>query len=214
MNAPTFAVRPARPADEPARHRICLLTGDSGHDGTALYPDDPDALGRLYAAPYLHLEPALAFVLADADDTACGYALGALDSRAYYARYEAAWRPALCARFPAPVGDPGAWTRTQQIYHAYHHPDYFCPAPEAEFPSHAHIDLLPAAQGRGWGRRLFTHLLDTLRRLGSPGVHVGVSSLNPHALGFYAHLGFRELTRTGPAHDGVVYLGLRLAPAP
>ena len=49
-----------------------------------------------------------------------------------------------------------------------------------------------------------------LRARGSPGEHLGVSVLNTPALGFYARLGFRELTRVGTDTDGCVYLGKRL----
>ena len=50
----------------------------------------------------------------------------------------------------------------------------------------------------------------TLRRLGSPGAHLGVSSRNPRALAFYRHLGFHELTRVGSDIDGCIYLGIAL----
>jgi len=144
----------------------------------------------------------------------CGYALGALDSRAFYARYEAEWRPALCARFPEPQGDPGQWSRVQTVYYWYHHPDYFTPEPYAAYPSHLHIDLLPRAQGRGFGRRMLEQVMDNLRQRGSPGAHLGVSLLNQPALGFYLRLGFHELVRVGSGADGCIYLGKSFAAAP
>ena len=45
---------------------------------------------------------------------------------------------------------------------------------------------------------------------GRPGAHLGVSLLNARARAFYAHLGFRELTRTGSGDDACVYMGLKL----
>ena len=57
-----FQIRPYEPGDLEAVYEICLLTGDSGRDASDLY-DDPMALGHLYAAPYVTLEPELAFVL-------------------------------------------------------------------------------------------------------------------------------------------------------
>lgn len=199
-------LRPARPADSAALYAICLRTGDTGRDATVFYREDPDALGRIFTEPYLRFEPELATVLEDADGV-CGYVLGARDSRAFYARYEAEWRPGLAARFPAPGGDPAGWTRVQQIHHLYHHPDYTCPEPYAAYPSHLHIDLLPRAQGRGWGRRMLEATLARLAESGSPGAHLGVGVGNVPALGFYARLGFRELLRTGGPADGCVYLG-------
>ena len=199
-----LAIRPATPDDQPGAYRVCLETGNDGADGTALYADDPDALGRIYVGPYLRFEPELSLVLED-DDGICGYALGAFDSRHFYDRYEREWRPRICAEFPEPGGDPRQWTPVQEIHRHYHHPSYFCPEPYECFPSHLHIDLLPRAQGRGYGRRMMERNLKTLRVLGSPGVHLGVSLQNPRAIAFYRHLGFRELLT-----EGCIYMGLEL----
>lgn len=202
-------IRPAGRGDQAAAYHVCLKTGDHGADGEPFYREDPDALGRIYVGPYLAFEPGLSLVLED-DEGVCGYALGAVDSRRFYDRYEREWRPKLVAEFPAPQGDPGRWTRVQQVHHVYHHPDYFVPEPYDAYPSHLHIDLLPRAQGRGFGRRMLERNLQTLRRLGSPGAHLGVSTLNSRAYGFYERLGFKELTRVGPANDGCIYMGIRL----
>ena len=199
-------IRPATLDDLPAAYHVCLKTGDHGQDGEPFYRDDPDALGRIYVGPYLKFEPQLSLVLEDADGV-CGYALGALDSRAFYQRYESDWRQELCARFPAPQGDPVGWTRLEHVYHAYHHPDYFCPEPYDSYPSHLHIDLLPRAQGRGYGRRMLQQVMHGLHQRGSPGAHLGVSTRNPRAVGFYERLGFRELTRVGSDVDGCIYMG-------
>ena len=202
-------IRPARPGDEPGAYHVCLKTGNYGQDGEPYYGEDPDALGRVFVGPYLAYEPELSLILEDAEGI-CGYALGAFNSRRFYARYEAEWRPDLCARFPAPEGDPRQWTRVQQVHHGYHHPDYFCPEPYETYPSHLHIDLLARAQGRGYGRRMMEQVMDRLRQRGSPGAHLGVSLLNLPAFGFYQRLGFQELTRVGTGADGCIYLGKRL----
>lgn len=202
-------LRPARPGDEPGAYYVCLKTGHYGEDGEPFYREDPDALGRIFVGPYLAFEPEFSLILEDARGI-CGYALAAPDSRAFYARYEREWRPRLCAQFPDPGGDPARWTRVQQVYHAYHHPDYFCPEPYAAYPAHLHIDLLPRAQGRGYGRRMIEALLDRLRGRGVSGVHLGVSVYNRRAVGFYERLGFRELTRAGAGPDACIYMGRSL----
>src|SRR5262249_52966090 len=130
-----FILRPYQPGDEPGAYHVCLKTGDHGRDGESFYRDDPDALGRIFVGPYLAFEPELSWILQD-DQGVCGYALGAFDSRRFYARYEAEWRPDLCARFPLPQGDPATWTRTQLAHSWYHQPDYFCPEPYDAYPSH------------------------------------------------------------------------------
>ena len=202
----SFTIRTARPGDQAAAYYVCLKTGDHGRDGEPFYRDDPDALGRIFVGPYLAFEPELSLVLED-DEGVCGYAFGALDSRAFYGRYEREWRPRLCAEFPMPRGDPATWTRAETVHSWYHRPDYFCPEPYEEYPSHLHIDLLERARGRGYGRRMMELVMARLRERGSPGGHLGVSVLNPPALGFYERLGFRELARQGSGADGCIYLG-------
>ena len=98
----------------------------------------------------------------------------------------------------------------QQEHHSYHHPDYFCPEPYERYPSHLHIDLLPRAQGRGYGRRMIEQVLNALRRRQSPGVHLGVSERNTRAIAFYRRLGFHELIRVGSGAAGCVYMGREL----
>src|SRR5256885_295565 len=160
-------IRPGRSGDEKGAYHVCLKTGDNGADGEPFYRDDPDALGRIYVGPYLAFEAELSLVLEDTQGI-CGYALAAFDSKTFYRRYETEWRPKLCAEFPEPKGDPENWTRVQQVYHAYHRPDYFCPDPYEKYPSHLHIDLLPRAQGQGHGRRMIEELLVKLAQRGSP----------------------------------------------
>jgi ribosomal protein S18 acetylase RimI-like enzyme len=202
-------IRDATRADEAGAYYVCLKTGDHGQDGEPYYREDPDALGRIFVGPYLAFEPEIGLVLED-DQGICGYALGAFDSRAFYDRYEREWRPDLCARFPEPAGAPSTWTPVQQVYHWYHHPDYYCPEPYDAYPSHLHIDLLPRAHGRGFGRRMLEEIMDRLRRRGSPGAHLGVSTRNPRAQGFYRHLGFRELVQAGTDEEGCIYMGRAL----
>ena len=206
---PDCVIRPATPADQPGAYHVCLKTGNYGNDGEALYATDPDALGRIFVGPYLAFEPELSLVLED-EHGICGYALAARDSREFYARYDAEWRPALCARFPPPAGDPSGWTPVQQVQHVYHHPDFFCPEPYDWYPSHLHIDMLPRAQGQGYGRRMIERTLASLVRQGSPGVHLGVSVFNTRAERFYRHLGFQELIRAGDGPDACIYMGRRL----
>lgn len=200
------SIRLYQPGDEAGASYVCMKTGDHGKDGEPFYREDPDALGRLFVAPYLRFEPELSFILEDAQGI-CGYALGALDSKSFYWRYETEHRRGLCARFPAPTGDPSGWTRVQQVYDWYHHPDYFCPEPYEQYPSHLHIDLLPRAQGRGYGRQMLEGVMHQLVKRGSPGVHLGMSCLNIPALGFYQRLGFCELIRVGSDLTGCIYLG-------
>ena len=204
-----LTIRLAQPGDLAAAYYVCLKTGDHGRDGEPFYRDDPDALGRIFVGPYLAYESELSWVVED-DQGVCGYALAALDSRAFFARYDQQWRRNLCAQFPSPVGDSATWTRAQTVHSWYHQPDYVCPEPYEAYPSHMHIDLLKRARGQGVGRRMMEQGMDELRQRGSPGAHLGVSVLNTPALGFYQRLGFHELARTGTTTNGTIYLGTTL----
>lgn len=208
----SLTIRDYRPGDEAGAYYVCMKTGNYGGDGEPFYRDDPDALGRIYVGPYLAFAPEYALMLVDAHGVA-GYALGTLDTRAFFDRYDREWRPKLCAEFPDPPEPASAWSRVQSVYHLYHHPDYTCPEPYDEYPSHLHIDLLPRAQGHGFGRDMMQQIMQRLRTAGSPGVHLGMSAVNDRAYGFYRKLGFHELMREGEGTEGSIYMGLRFSSA-
>ncbi|MEV7631848.1 GNAT family N-acetyltransferase [Microbacterium sp. NPDC089318] len=52
------------------------------------------------------------------------------------------------------------------------------------------MDLLPEAQGAGWGRILVAQLCGLLRACGVRGVHASVPTENPGALSFYPRVSF------------------------
>jgi ribosomal protein S18 acetylase RimI-like enzyme len=189
----TAAIRLARPADHEALYDICLRTGAAGRDATDLFEDER-LLGDLFVLPYAVLEPEHAFVLDDGTGQAIGYAVGALDTRAFDERLEAEWWPAARARHADPVGVDSV----EGLFLGYlHGPPRADAALVAAYPSHLHIDLLPAAQGQGWGRRLMETLFGALRDDGSTGVHLGVAEANRRAIAFYAHLGMSDLGTDG-----------------
>ena len=189
-------IRRYRSGDFRDLYRICLGTGKSGDDATALYRD-PDLLGHIYAAPYGLFEPALAFVVEDELGVG-GYCLGALDTKAFEERLEERWWPALRRRYPEPdARRRDQWTPDEQAAYVIHHPWRSDDDIVAGYPSHLHIDLLPRFQAQGNGRRLIDIELTALRERGSDGVHLLVTAQNHRALGFYYHLGFSELLGGG-----------------
>lgn len=194
-------IRAYRPADLERLYEICVRTGDAGRDAYDTVADKK-LYGHIWAAPYGVLEPEHALVVTDASDLACGYALGALDSRAFEARCEAQWWPPLRARYPEGSGE-GV---DAMLISLLHRPPVAHDKIVGDYPSHLHIDLLPPAQGAGNGRRLMDALVEALRADGSPGVHFGVSANNTRALGFYQHLGFEQLHVNAYSHT----LGIRL----
>ncbi len=212
MRERIYIIRPYRPSDNDAAYEVCLKTGDSGADGTHLYPDDHRALGRIYVGPYLRFEPELSFVLEDSVGV-CGYVLAALDSESFYRHYHQEWLPPVRARYPSPSGNPDAWTPTQRLYYEYHHPETYYPPEFRIYPSHLHIDLMPRVQGHGLGAPMIRLMLDCLAVKGSPGVHLCMSEVNARAFKFYLKLGFKELVRRGTGESAVIFMGLPLYPA-
>ena len=192
--------RPAKLHDLPGAYRVCLLTGDSGRDATAIYRD-PDLLGHLFVGPYIVGEPDLAWVLTDAEGVG-GYVLATADTRAFQAWAEANWWPQLRERYPeAPDDGPDA-----ALIRLIHAPPRAPDSLVAAHPAHLHIDLAQRIRGQGHGRAMIDLILDGLRKRACPGVHLDVSAENPNAIAFYRHLGFIELERGGES----ILMGLKL----
>ncbi|MGB0113645.1 MAG: GNAT family N-acetyltransferase [Ilumatobacteraceae bacterium] len=187
----THRIRPVEERDNDAIYDICLRTADSGNDATHLY-GDRRLPGHVWGGAYVAHQPEHAYVLID-DDTPVGYVLGARDSRSFEATLEREWWPPLRERYPTGVDRPAAADRV--AVYLLHHPSLADERFVGDYPSHLHIDLLPEAQGRGDGRRMIEHLLDSLTDAGSPGVHLGVSPRNERAIGFYRTVGFTQLLR-------------------
>ncbi|HEX6468699.1 MAG TPA: GNAT family N-acetyltransferase [Streptosporangiaceae bacterium] len=182
-------VRPYRPGDHAALYDVCVRTADMGADARHIYPD-PDIVPSVYAGPYVHLEPDLAFVVDDGGRVV-GYIIGTADTAAFVKAYRASWLPPLESRYPAPAGPPR--TPTDTMVATLHNPERMLRPELAGYPAHLHIDLLPAYQRRGHGRRLMSAFLDALRRKGVPAVHLGMDPANTGARAFYDSLGFHEI---------------------
>jgi ribosomal protein S18 acetylase RimI-like enzyme len=199
-------IRDARPGDLDALYRICLATGDSGGDASALYRD-PQLVGHLYAAPYLALAPELALVAED-DEGVGGYIVGALDTLAFEARLEAEWWPALRRRYADPGGDPAKWGLDEVRAWQIHHPRAQPARITDPYPSHLHINLLPRLQGQGLGKALLDRWLARLAAAGSRGVHLGVSPANHRAIRFYRTYGLEEFRfpRPKPEPDALYFV--------
>ncbi|GAA4823687.1 GNAT family N-acetyltransferase [Streptomyces ziwulingensis] len=194
--AATAAVRPYRPEDYPDLDDICVRTGYEGQDSRPHYAD-PSVLTATFAAPYVHLEPELAFVLDDGTGRAVGYVLGTADTARFAADFRTVWLPRVAGRHPAPESPPGTGTGTgtqdEAIARLLHDPERMIVPELAAYPAHLHIDLLPEWQGRGHGRTLMHTFLRALRERGVPAVHLVMSTANTGARAFYDRLGFHEI---------------------
>lgn len=195
-------IRAATPTDREACYAICVATAADGHSAAALHRY-PDLLGDVYVGPYLALETDRCFVLVDHGGHVVGYVLGAPDTSAFAMRAERSWWPLIRDRTGSCI-DPTP--SDAALLALIDEPAFAPPGVVEQFPAHGHIDLLPAAQGRGMGRALMSTLEESLRSAGAPAMHLGVSATNASALGFYARLGFAEISRD----DDTVFVGKRL----
>jgi len=198
-------IRPYHERDLAAVYAICVQTADGGGDARGQYRSD-DLMPDLFAGPYVFLEPQLAFVLDDGRDPV-GYVLGTADTAAFARAYREQWIPRLAGRYPVPPQPPV--TPEDQLLALHYRPERLLWPGLPEYPAHLHIDLLPAFQGAGHGRRLL-ETFAAAARAGAPGVHVCVVASNVKAVGFYRRLGFGTLMADEPG--GVIYLGRKLLP--
>lgn len=182
-------LRAARPDDADAVADVCLRTAAAGQDATGRLPDDR-LWADLYALPYLALEPGFAFVVAGDDDRPVGYVLGTASTPGFARAFRERWLPTVAARYPEGPRDDAL---EAGLVHTLHHPEEGWHTALEDYPAHLHVDLLPAAQGAGWGRALLTRFFAAVRAAGAPGVHLGVDPENTRAVAFYEHLGLRRL---------------------
>ncbi|UFR00586.1 GNAT family N-acetyltransferase [Streptomyces sp. Go40/10] len=203
----TPAIRPYRTADRADVADVCVRTALVGGDSRAVYPDQR-LMPSLFAEPYCHFDPDLAFVLDDGGGRAVGYIVGTADTERFVEDFRRDWIPRLAARYPEPVAAPR--TPTEEMIRLLHHPERMLVPELAAYPAHLHIDLLPPWQGQGHGRRLLRAFLDALHGKGVRAVHLGMVTANTAARAFYDRVGFHEI----PVADAgpLTYLGRATAP--
>ncbi|WIM99093.1 GNAT family N-acetyltransferase [Actinoplanes oblitus] len=194
-------IRHYRPADLAAVYDICVRTADAGEDARGRYSTD-DLMGDLFAGPYVHLAPELAFVLDDGGD-AVGYVVGTADTAEFVKRYRDEWIPLIGDKYPVPPPPPR--TPEQDMVALHFWPERMIVPELAAWPAHLHIDLLPPYQRQGFGRRLIAAFERAAAAAGAPGVHLGMLTSNVRARGFYDRLGFTELPVPDPGP--LTYLG-------
>ena len=185
-----MSIRPATEADAEALARICLLTGNYGADATGVFGDD-QALADVFATPYLYGPGGFSLVW-DQGDGPLGYVVGTSDTRAFQHWFVDVWWPALPLRQPRKEGDEWLLATAAD-------PDRMLIDQLDDYPAHLHIDLLPAAQGRGAGRMLIAAACTLLTERGIPGVHATAGTANAGALAFYPRVGFQEMADYGTA---------------
>ncbi|MEP6842205.1 MAG: GNAT family N-acetyltransferase [Pseudolysinimonas sp.] len=193
-------IRTALARDWPGIYRVCLQTGNSGKDATALFTD-PDLLGHVYCGPFVEHDPGLAFVVVDEHGVG-GYAMACADTSAFASWAEHNWWPSLRAQY----ANTPRIGRDGDVIDLLFDPPSAQASVLAAFPAQMHIDLTSRVRGQGTGRAMVQALIDALVARGVDGLHLDVSAENLNAIEFYRHLGFHELER----QDSSVFMGMKL----
>jgi ribosomal protein S18 acetylase RimI-like enzyme len=196
--AARVTLRPYRRSDDAGLAAVCLATAADGGDGAALYAN-PGLPGDVYVLPYVRFEPDLCLVVDDGtrEGRVSGYVLGTSDTAAFEHWAARAWWPGTRARYPLDAQAPGSADARLAAMAAA--PVTSPRALTDRYPAHLHVDLLPHVQGQGLGRRLLQAFLSSAHAAGASGVHLGVSTSNTRAIGFYGRLGFHLVERTDAA---------------
>lgn len=199
-------LRPVLPRDTDHLYAISLATGAAGGDASHLYRDGR-MIGHIYSAPYATLSPETGFVVED-DGGVAGYIVGTFDTRAFEARLENEWWPALRAVYVSPAGDPEGWDADQRRAFMFHHP---IPAPVEvvdRFPAHLHMNLLARIQGKGVGTSLLDRWVSSARAAGVNGIHIAVNATNDAGLRFWEARRFARLPPPAGQPSGrTIWLG-------
>lgn len=186
-------IRLASLDDERTLYDICVITGESGKDATGIF-NQPELLGDIWVGPYLHLSSSHCYVVHSDDGVVLGYCIATLDTTSFEKVTDALWWPAKQSIYIKPdLGHKDAWSRDERLTHLIHNPPRSPAEFLEEYPSHAHINLVPEMQGKGWGKKLMQAMEDSLRSEGSPGVHLILSSKNLNALAFYKAVGYHVI---------------------
>ncbi|KIJ56272.1 hypothetical protein M422DRAFT_23576 [Sphaerobolus stellatus SS14] len=196
-------IRPARPIDDEALSRICLLTGAAGSSAEGAH-SLPELLGLIFAIPYNRLETTFGFVLVDMENLSeypegqvVGYIVGTSDTKKFEDVQESTWWPALREKYPK--GNPSSRTEADSnLINVFIHSPYTNPEDiTSHHSAHIHIDILSSHQRRGFGRKLMAAAVGYLQEMGRTSLFVGLDPKNEEAKKFYANLGFNRINKEG-----------------
>lgn len=182
-------------------YQVCLRTGDSGSDATGLHAHE-NMLGDVYVGPYVTFGSATSFSLINDDDHVVGYGLSVFDTEGLESECNRKWWPEIQSKYSLLKDRQSECWLIHEIFNPSPSPKHLL----RDYPSHGHIDLLPATQGIGFGRKMMEAMERSLTELGSPGFHLRVSPHNARALKFYSALNYQVIDES----PTVITVGKRL----
>jgi len=191
-------IRPYTAPDRAAVRDVCYRTGYMGEPIDWQWRDE-ESFADLFTSYYTDAEPESALVVEQAGRVT-GYLLGCVDSTRVWTpqsivarhlvRRGVALRPGTAGVIWRTVGDAALDLASRRL--ALRDLEFSDP----RWPAHLHIDLLPAARGRGVGRQLVRRWLTALDERGGVGCHLQTMAENTAALAFFETVGFER--RGGP----------------
>ena len=202
---PQIEVRPYDVADRDELVGVVFEEAGEGAPSSEVWGHHA-SLAEVYLTPYLDLEPESVFVVT-VDGRPAGYLAGCVDESSFPSeedRTAAAIKKHRLFRMRGPrrffvrAAVDTALLRLRRVPLAGELTD-------PRWPSHLHIDLMPAARGTGAAAGLMDLWFERLRAVGSPGCYLQTSAENTRAVAFFERVGFR---RYG---DNAVVPGMRYA---
>jgi len=206
---PEIEVRPYDVADRDELIGVVFEAAGEGAPSSEVWGHHA-SLAEVYLTPYLDLEPESVFVVT-VDGRPAGYLAGCVDESAFPSEEErtsAAIKKHRLFRMPGPrrffvrAAVDTTWLRLRRVPLAGELSD-------PRWPSHLHIDLMPAARGTGAATGLMQLWFARLREAGSPGCYLQTSAENHRAVAFFERLGFRRYG-DNPVVPGMRYAGERM----
>jgi len=183
-------IRPYRPEDRSAVHRIAYLTGYMGEPIDWLWSDEA-SFCNVMMGWYTDEEPGSIFV-ADAGGEVVGYLAGCDDSQRVLGNAASRMgREILRGALVRPGIAGFLWRSIADLLRSRGEaPEEIVDDPR--WPAHLHINLLPQVRGQGAGGGLMHAWLIRLREQGSAGVHLGTFAENLDGQAFFRSQGFES----------------------
>lgn len=211
-------IRRAARTDSPALSYICLATADAGKSAESAHSCG-ELPGLMYAEPYVHLPTGFGFVLVDPSkgetEGVAGYCLSTWDTRQFEREMKETWFPPYLEKYPlstyhdevadaTPAHLRNLMPDDKRYIGIIHNPHTASDICVKFSPAHLHINILPAYQRQGWGKKLIGEVVRFLREeKGLDAVWLGLDPRNLEAKKFYARLGFKEMPEAPGAVMGL-----------
>jgi ribosomal protein S18 acetylase RimI-like enzyme len=173
----------AREENRDDLYRICLSTGGSS-DEQKKRERFKKMLGEVYVGPHLTFSPQFSYVLRDINIV--GYIVAVLDTADFEKTLESNWWPHLVSEY----SNQSLNESERELFTLMAEPVRTPSELLEKFPSHLHINLMDAYQGKGRGVEMMDFTLSNLKESGSNGIHLRMNSRNERAYHFYTKLGF------------------------